>query len=129
MTLCNIVTVFAETKSVVKSRLHCITVKGQLISKANCQAMNSSKKRTNEFVFTTMRRVFWKKLKSTKRHFAINRPLKNIFFKFRQNATLSAFGLRSTQIGSVMKHAAKSDYSQALTLINHDPSSKRRRLI
>ena len=25
--------------------------KGQLISKANCQAVNSSKKRTNEFVF------------------------------------------------------------------------------
>ena len=33
-------------------------IKGQLISKANCQAVNSSKKRTNEFVFTTMRRVF-----------------------------------------------------------------------
>ena len=32
--------------------------KGQIISKANCQAVNSSKKRTNEFVFTTMRRVF-----------------------------------------------------------------------
>ena len=32
--------------------------KGQLISKANCQAVNSSKKRTNEFVFNTMRRVF-----------------------------------------------------------------------
>ena len=32
--------------------------KGQLISKANCQAVNSSKKQTNEFVFTTMRRVF-----------------------------------------------------------------------
>ena len=32
--------------------------KGQLISKANCQAVISSKKRTNEFVFTTMRRVF-----------------------------------------------------------------------
>ena len=32
--------------------------KGQLISKANCQAVNSSKNRTNEFVFTTMRRVF-----------------------------------------------------------------------
>ena len=32
--------------------------KGQLILKANCQPMNSSKKRTNEFVFTTMRRVF-----------------------------------------------------------------------
>ena len=32
--------------------------KGQLISKANCQAEDSSKKRTNEFVFTNMRRVF-----------------------------------------------------------------------
>ena len=32
--------------------------KGQLISKANRQAVNSSKTRTNEFVFTTMRRVF-----------------------------------------------------------------------
>ena len=45
--------------------------KGQLISKANCQAVNSSKKRTNEFVFTTMRRVFirfWKKLKTPKRN-------------------------------------------------------------
>ena len=27
--------------------------KGQLISKANCQAVNSTKKRMNEFVFTT----------------------------------------------------------------------------
>ena len=33
-------------------------VKGQLILKENCQAVNSSKKRTNEFIFTTMRRVF-----------------------------------------------------------------------
>ena len=32
--------------------------KGQLISKANCQADDSPKKRTNEFVFTTVRRVF-----------------------------------------------------------------------
>ena len=32
--------------------------KGQLISKANCQAVNSSKKQTNEFIFTTMQRVF-----------------------------------------------------------------------
>ena len=31
---------------------------GQLISKSNCQAVNSSKKQTNEFVFTTMRHVF-----------------------------------------------------------------------
>ena len=32
--------------------------KGQLISKTNCQAEDSPKKRTNEFVFTSMRRVF-----------------------------------------------------------------------
>ena len=32
--------------------------KGQLISKANFQAVNSSKKRTNEFIFTSMRCVF-----------------------------------------------------------------------
>ena len=34
------------------------SVKGQLISEANCQAVDSSKKQTNEFVFTTMRRDF-----------------------------------------------------------------------
>ena len=38
-----------------KMSLH---AKDQLISKKNCQAVNSSKKRTNEFIFTTMRRVF-----------------------------------------------------------------------
>ena len=32
--------------------------KGQLISKANCQAVNFSKNQMNEFIFTTMRRVF-----------------------------------------------------------------------
>ena len=32
--------------------------KGHLIWKANCQAVNSSKKRTNEFVFTRVRCVF-----------------------------------------------------------------------
>ena len=36
----------------------CFASKGQLISKANCQAVSSSKKRTNEIFFTTMRRVF-----------------------------------------------------------------------
>ena len=40
--------------------------KGHLISKANCQAEDSSKKRTNEFVFTSMRRVF------------VPRPVKNV---------------------------------------------------
>ena len=35
-----------------------VAYKGQLISKANCQAVNSSKKRTNEFIFTSMQRFF-----------------------------------------------------------------------
>ena len=34
------------------------TSKGQLISKKKCQVEDSSKKRTNEFVFTSMQRVF-----------------------------------------------------------------------
>ena len=38
--------------------LKIIINKGQIISKANYQAVNSSKKRTNEFDFTTMRHVF-----------------------------------------------------------------------
>ena len=41
-----------------KSSLTNWIFKGQLISKTKCQAMDSSKKRTNEFVFTSMRRVF-----------------------------------------------------------------------
>ena len=32
--------------------------KGQITSKANCQDRNSSKKQRNEFVFTSMRRIF-----------------------------------------------------------------------
>ena len=35
-----------------------VAAKGQLISKAYCQAEDSSKKRTKELVFTSMRRVF-----------------------------------------------------------------------
>ena len=38
--------------------INIVTCKGQLISKANCQAEDSSKKRTNEFIFTSKRRVF-----------------------------------------------------------------------
>ena len=37
--------------------------KGQIISKVNRQTVNSSEKRTNEFVFTTMGRVFIRFLK------------------------------------------------------------------
>ena len=39
-------------------KISAMQTKGQIILKANCQAVNFSKKRTNEFVFTTMRRVF-----------------------------------------------------------------------
>ena len=47
-------------------------IKGQLISKENCQAVNSSKKLTNGFVFTTIRRVFvyfFEEIEDTKKAF------------------------------------------------------------
>ena len=50
------------------------TCNGQLIPKANCQAVNSSKKGMNEFGFTTMRRVFvhfLEEIEDTKNHFEI----------------------------------------------------------
>ena len=40
------------------NQVFCPFDKGQLILKANCQAVNSSKKRTYEFVFTTTRCIF-----------------------------------------------------------------------
>ena len=48
--------------------------KGQTKSKCFFQTDVSSKKRMNEFYFTTMKPqvVFWKKLKTPKRHFEIN---------------------------------------------------------
>ena len=51
--------------------------KGQLILKANCQAVNSSKKQMNSFlqVCDVISFVFWKKLKTPKRHFEIIWPL------------------------------------------------------
>ena len=58
--------------------------KGQENSKANCQAVNSSKKQTNEFNFTIMipqvdlflfSFIFWKIMKTPKRHSEINLPL------------------------------------------------------
>ena len=52
--------------------------KGQLISKANFQAVNSSKKRSNNsflLLCDVFSFNFWKKLKSTKRHFEIKWPL------------------------------------------------------
>ena len=53
--------------------------KGQLISKGLFGILNSPKKRTKNFDFTTMipqvdlfSFVFWEKLKTPKRHFEIN---------------------------------------------------------
>jgi hypothetical protein len=40
--------------------------KDQLISKANCQAVNTYKKQKNELVFTNMRRVFIRFLEEIK---------------------------------------------------------------
>ena len=50
---------------------------GQLISEANCQAKNSSKKWTNEFIYDSMRLVFVRfleEIEGTKRHFEIIWP-------------------------------------------------------
>ena len=59
-----------------------IYIKGQTNSKWFFQAKVSSKTRTNEFNFTTIKVQFdlfsfilWKKLKTPKRHFEINWPL------------------------------------------------------
>ena len=49
-------------------------VKGQLISKANCQAVNSSKnEQMNSFLLVcdVFSFLFWKKLRTPKRHFEI----------------------------------------------------------
>ena len=44
-----------------------LSPKGQLISKTNCKAEDSPKKRTNEFIFTSMRRVFVRPEKNVSR--------------------------------------------------------------
>ena len=49
---------FGKKRPNFTTNLGLVTVKGQLISKANCQAEDSSKKRTNELVFTSMQRLF-----------------------------------------------------------------------
>ena len=67
------------------------TSKGQTKLKRFFQADISSKKRTNEFYFTTMKPqvdlfsfVFWRKLKTPKRHFEIIWPLiKKSFWSYR----------------------------------------------
>ena len=53
-----VIGLFTALENKYCSLLFLYVLKGQLISKANCQTVISSKKRTNEFVFTTMGRVF-----------------------------------------------------------------------
>ena len=73
--------------------------KGQTKSKWFFQAKVSSKKRTNEFYFTTMiphfdlfSFVFWKKLKTPKIHFEINGPLDKRIYEL---TVLCIFGVYS----------------------------------
>ena len=64
--------------------------KGQLISKRNSQAEGSPKKRTNEFVFTSMRRVFVRFLgESSARKKTFRDYLTFSMFFCSQNETIS----------------------------------------
>ena len=80
---------------IFKNKLH--ISKGRKKSKWFFQADVSSKKRTNEFYFTTMKPqvdlfsfIFWRKLKTPKRHFEIDWPLhkKNVAFTLISFAVL-----------------------------------------
>ena len=68
------------------NRRYLLPIKGQLISKANYQAEDSSEKRTNEFVFASMRRVFVHFLEESsarKKRFKIIWPLNNeLYWRF-----------------------------------------------
>ena len=46
-----------------------LITKGQLISKENCQAVNSSKKLTNEFIFTSVFVCFLEEIEDSKMKF------------------------------------------------------------
>ena len=83
----------------IQGRNHRILkAKGQLISKAYCQAVNSSKKRTNEFVFTTMRRFFihfLEEIEDSKKTFRNHLTLKSInLIEFTPNLLAIVFLLR-----------------------------------
>ena len=74
-----------------------VQCKGQKKLQWFFQADVSSKKQTNEFYFTTMKPqvylfwfVFWRKLKTPKRHFEIIWPL--VRYEVRQNAFKLFFG-------------------------------------
>ena len=59
---------------IAAKRTYCNFCKGQLILKANCQALNFSKKRANKFVLTTMPHIlvcFLEEIEDTKKSFEI----------------------------------------------------------
>ena len=65
--------------------VYIIFTKGHLISKANCQNVNSSKKWMNEFVFTSMQCVFahfLKEIEDSKKVFQNNSTFRKIFLKY-----------------------------------------------
>ena len=67
-----VIGLFTALENKYCSLLFLYVLKGQLISKGNCQTVISSKKRTNEFVFTTLRRVlvrFLEEIEDTKKTF------------------------------------------------------------
>ena len=71
-----------------------VDYKGQLISKANCQAVNSSKKQTNEFIFsTTMRCVFVRFLEE----------IEDTKKTFRNYLTFGSFKLRKFCINTIFR--------------------------
>ena len=84
--------------------MYYILNKGQNKSKWFFQAYFSSKKRTNEFYFTTMKPqadlfsfVYWRKLKTPKRHIEINCPLP--FKNFSATTEISKFGIEIGKLG------------------------------
>ena len=88
--------------------------KGQTKSKWFFQADVSSKKRTNKLYFTTMKPqvdlfpfVFWRKLKTPKRHFEISWPLRMMtyqgtFFHWKQE--ILGWSLLAWQLSFISSH-------------------------
>ena len=89
--------------------------KGQTKSKQFFQADVSSKKRTNKFYFTTMKPqvdlflfIFWRKLKTPKRHFEINWPL--------TSSRKILLGITFTDFQKSCEKVTKSDFQIQLSI-------------
>ena len=112
-------------------------IKGQLISKANCQAEDSPKKRTNEFVFTSMRRVFVRFLgesSARKKRFEIIWPLEAILNAQNQQVkldnsykSLCYFSLKIRTTNTIF--LSGSNFGQIWKLHSGSPVSNRKKLL